>query len=121
MMICSLFELGALIFGCGVLLITCALGRRPGARRNAWAGIRLPSTMVSDEAWHAAHEMGWWHAKLMSLCLLTPAVILLYFLDSQPIITVIAESVLLFAYIIWAIVVGAAASREARLAVSGKS
>ena len=26
--------------------------------RNRWAGIRTPSTMKSDEAWYAAHEVG---------------------------------------------------------------
>lgn len=25
---------------------------------NKWAGIRTPSTMKSDEAWYAAHEVG---------------------------------------------------------------
>jgi len=26
--------------------------------RSKWAGIRTPSTMKSDEAWYAAHEVG---------------------------------------------------------------
>ena len=33
------------------------LGRRRKLPRQHWAGIRLPSTMRSDAAWAAAHEV----------------------------------------------------------------
>lgn len=32
------------------------LGSQRRLPRNRWAGIRLPSTMASDDAWCAAHE-----------------------------------------------------------------
>jgi len=42
-------------------LVIMWMGNRMTERRfgrNKWAGIRTPSTMKSDEAWHAAHEVG---------------------------------------------------------------
>lgn len=43
--------------GTGVLLLWMARAAASGRlRRNALAGIRTPSTMVSDEAWLAAHQ-----------------------------------------------------------------
>lgn len=53
--IISLIAFGLVVFDWGVFAITCIIGRRPDARRNVWAGIRILSTMVSDEAWRAAH------------------------------------------------------------------
>ncbi|MEI6361904.1 MAG: SdpI family protein [Actinomycetes bacterium] len=34
------------------------LGANGKLRRNHWAGIRLPSTMASDDAWAAGHADG---------------------------------------------------------------
>jgi len=42
--------------GSGVLLIWMARATASGRlKRNSIAGIRIPSTMASDEAWQAAH------------------------------------------------------------------
>lgn len=42
--------------GSGVLLVWTARATASGRlRRNQFAGIRVPSTMASDEAWLAAH------------------------------------------------------------------
>ena len=60
---------GGLIGGGSMLLsgsLIMWMGNRMADRRfkrNGWAGIRTPSTMKSDEAWFAAHEVG---APLMS-------------------------------------------------------
>lgn len=44
------------MLGCGFLLIWMARAAASGRlKRNPFAGIRIPSTMVSDEAWLAAH------------------------------------------------------------------
>ena len=51
--------LGALWIVAGsVMAIIGWLGMSGRLRRNHWAGIRLPSTMVSDDAWEAAHAEG---------------------------------------------------------------
>lgn len=43
--------------GTGWLLIWMARAAADGRlRRNQWAGIRIPSTMASDEAWLAGHR-----------------------------------------------------------------
>jgi uncharacterized membrane protein len=45
-----------LMVGTGLLLIWIARATASGrVKRNSIAGIRIPSTMVSDEAWLAAH------------------------------------------------------------------
>lgn len=44
----------------GVVLMFLALRARTGRLpRNGWAGIRLPRTMRSEEAWKAAHRASW--------------------------------------------------------------
>lgn len=46
-----------LLLVAGAALVWLAwLGSQRRLPRNRWAGIRLPSTMASDEAWRAAHE-----------------------------------------------------------------
>lgn len=51
--------------GGGVILVAGLVIMWMGSRmterrfgRNKWAGIRTPSTIKSDEAWYAAHEVG---------------------------------------------------------------
>ncbi|QEV99444.1 SdpI family protein [Microbacterium caowuchunii] len=45
-----------LLLGAGILLIWLARSAASGRlKRNPLAGIRLPSTMATDEAWLAAH------------------------------------------------------------------
>lgn len=42
--------------GAGALVLWMARATASGRLgRNSFAGIRIPSTMASDEAWHAAH------------------------------------------------------------------
>lgn len=46
----------AVMTGAGLLLLWMASAAASGRlKRNSFAGIRLPSTMASDEAWLAAH------------------------------------------------------------------
>ncbi|MEJ5912903.1 SdpI family protein [Pseudokineococcus sp. 1T1Z-3] len=43
-----------------VLVLVLARPAAMEARgRNAWVGIRIPSTMASDEAWVAGHRAAW--------------------------------------------------------------
>lgn len=46
-----------LVAGTGIALVGVA-GARERLPRQHWAGIRLPSTMKSDDAWIAAHKAG---------------------------------------------------------------
>lgn len=51
--------LGALWLVAGAIVAAVGwLGMNGRLRRNHWAGIRLPSTMASDDAWAAAHDEG---------------------------------------------------------------
>lgn len=58
--------IGALVMAvAGVVVVVVAVTARSGRlRRNHVAGIRLPSTMRSDEAWLAAHRAGFWPTAL---------------------------------------------------------
>ena len=50
---------GGAMFASGLVIMW--MGNRMTDRRfgpNKWAGIRTPSTMKSDEAWYAAHDVG---------------------------------------------------------------
>lgn len=48
--------LGVVMIVAGLLLIWMARAAATGRlRRNRFAGLRIPSTMASDEAWLAAH------------------------------------------------------------------
>ncbi|MEL4505734.1 SdpI family protein [Luteococcus sp. H138] len=47
---------------CGVLMVVLGwMGAHGTLKRNGWAGIRVPATMKSDEAWRVAHaaSSGW--------------------------------------------------------------
>lgn len=51
--------MGALWVAAGaVIALVGVAGARGRLPRQHWAGIRLPSTMKSDEAWAAAHRAG---------------------------------------------------------------
>lgn len=52
---------GGVVLALGGLAVwvVARLGRAGRLGRNTVAGIRLPSTMRSDEAWHAAHVAGY--------------------------------------------------------------
>jgi len=59
--------------GAGALLWWMARATASGGLgRNEWAGIRLPSTMASDEAWLAAHRRALrpntWAAVVSAAC-----------------------------------------------------
>jgi predicted lipid-binding transport protein (Tim44 family) len=41
--------------GAAMVWVVAELGARRRLPRQGWAGIRLPETMKSDEAWYAAH------------------------------------------------------------------
>lgn len=43
-------------------------------RRNGWSGIRLPSTLASEEAWAAAHRAGRMPMELSGWALLLGAI-----------------------------------------------
>jgi uncharacterized membrane protein len=50
---------GGAMFAAGLLMMWLGNRMTDGRfRRNRWAGIRTPSTMKSDTAWFAAHEVG---------------------------------------------------------------
>lgn len=54
----SLAEGAPLMIGAVVAGVTAWLGRTGRLPRQPWVGIRLPSTMRSDETWRAAQAAG---------------------------------------------------------------
>jgi uncharacterized membrane protein len=93
------------------------LGSNGKLRRNHWAGIRLPSTMASDDAWTAAHdEGGRWLAGGGGLV----AVIGLLLIAFRPVDTSTAAISIVLAFFMLVTVIGAAAvgSRAAKNVVT---
>jgi|HubBroStandDraft_5_1064220.scaffolds.fasta_scaffold419958_2 hypothetical protein len=80
-------------------------------RRNQWVGIRIPSTMRSDQAWVAGHRAA---LRLMPLHLLTGVGLLLTVLSAQTVgdvhlVGVCGAAVFVVVAVITAIVAGRAA------------
>jgi hypothetical protein len=84
----------------GIFTVTALIGSRPGAKRNAWAGIRIPSTMKSDEAWVAGHAIALWHARQGSIAILPVGALLLFFLQDAVVIAIL-EWVLFIITVTW--------------------
>lgn len=69
----------------GLLSLFCALlfaliaekSRRGTLPRNPIVGIRLPSTMQSDEAWKVAHQRTWIGTALVALLFLVGSIFML--------------------------------------------
>ena len=81
--------------------LTSYIGSRPGATRNAWAGIRIASTMKSDEAWRAGHQAAMYHVRLGVLSCVPPAVIFIFLVGSAPQVVGLLEWALAVATFVW--------------------
>ena len=100
--------------GSGVLIMWMARATASGRlKRNALAGIRIPSTMASDEAWQAAHirakrptMLGGWASIASGFVALLPV--------SAPVraTAVIAGCVLMLGFLLYGSKVGSRAALE---------
>jgi uncharacterized membrane protein len=62
-----------LVVAAGLLLAAAVMARTGRLSRNYLVGIRLPSTMKSDAAWHAAHRASAWSIAVAGVVLLATA------------------------------------------------
>jgi hypothetical protein len=110
---------GALLLDWLGFSIMCVLGAKPKARRNDWAGIRIPSLMQSDEAWTAGHAAALPHVKLGSIALLPVGVIALFFIRPAPGVAAAIEGSLAVIAVAWvlaaAVIAGKAAKRVSQV------
>ncbi|MCX6503499.1 MAG: SdpI family protein [Microbacterium sp.] len=100
--------------GAGMLLLWMARATASGRlKRNQFAGIRIPSTLASDEAWLAAHvrakrptEFAGWAAIATGLFALLPV--------PDPVLAagVIAGCVVMLAFTLYGAWVGSRAATE---------
>lgn len=112
--------MGAVWLALGALMAAIGwLGTNGRLRHNHWAGIRLPSTVASEEAWAAAHNEGSrWLAGGGGLVAVTGLLMMVFQPDDA---TTAAISIVL-AFFMVVTVVGAAAvgSRAAKKATSSR-
>lgn len=100
---------------CLIFLGACWVESRPGATRNPWVGIRVASTMVSDEAWQVAHGVAWAKAVWMSGVLLPLSLISILFLGIAPVVVPVIEWLCMIGAIVGVIVISVLAARAARV------
>ncbi|MDR1266449.1 MAG: SdpI family protein [Propionibacteriaceae bacterium] len=105
---------GLAVILCGLFLLTCWGGARSTPTRNAWAGIRIPSTMVSDEAWTAAHAAALPHANICAIAVVPVVVVMLFFIGTIPLVAAVMEWALATVALAWMLVATAVASRAAK-------
>jgi hypothetical protein len=94
--------------------VTCWVGSKKSSRRNAWAGIRIPSVMSSDAAWVAGHAAAMPHVRQSGIALLPVGIVMICFAGTHPIASAIAECLLFLVGLVWMFVATAAASRAAK-------
>lgn len=94
----------------------CYFGAKSALKRNPNAGIRLPSTMASDEAWLAAHRAAMWHVKVMGVSVLSLAVVIMFQVSANPSFSMWAEGVLFLICLAWILVATRGAVQAARRA-----
>jgi hypothetical protein len=70
--------------------------------------------MVSDEAWEAAHTAALPHAKICVIAVAPVAVIMLFFVGTMPLVSAVAECVLMMAVLAWTLVATAVAVKAAK-------
>ena len=93
--------------------VTSYIGSRPGATRNSWAGIRIASTMKSDEAWRAGHQAAMYHVRLGVYSCVPPAVIFIFFVGSAPQVVGLLEWAIAVATFVWMFVGARSAAHAA--------
>ncbi|MDR0489316.1 MAG: SdpI family protein [Propionibacteriaceae bacterium] len=97
--------------------IVCYLGSRSKLGRNAYAGIRLPSTMVNDSTWETAHKEAMWHVKMSGISIFPLAVVaVVAFNGSKVLIGILAT--LYAVCLTWIIVATVMATKAAKRALS---
>ncbi|MDR2896143.1 MAG: SdpI family protein [Propionibacteriaceae bacterium] len=100
----------------GALWLTCALAAKQRLGANPWAGIRLPSTMRSDAAWMAGHRAALALCHSFGPWLIGLSIIAMLSIAAWPLVTAIAEAVILALTIIWFIMAIRAAIHAAQQA-----
>lgn len=105
----------AVLLGSGVLLLWMARAAASGRlTRNPFAGIRVPSTMVSDEAWLAAHVRAERPTMLAGLASIASGLVALLPVPTPVLaIGIVAGSVVTLALVLYGARVGTRAAVEA--------
>lgn len=109
---------GEAVFG-GVVLLGAAVvvfivGRMSAAGtlpRNWMVGIRVPSTLASDEAWETAHKAGGWLMQLAAIGPLIAGIVTLFRPSGETAVVAI------FAGLIWLVLFVIASGFAARRAL----
>lgn len=108
------------LVGSGLLLMWIAVATASGRLgRNHLAGIRIPSTMKSDEAWVAAHKRSRPHVFGAGVVALAAGIVSLLPLSGRTIaVIVLVAAILMVALVVRGAFVGGRAART--LTGSGK-
>lgn len=104
------------MLGTGLLLAWMARAAAAGRlKRNALAGIRTPSTMVSDEAWLAAHQRAERPTLWAAACSATVGLIcVLPVSEAVALTAVLAGSAVILGFVVYGAVVGGRAARATK-------
>jgi len=112
--------LGRLVLGVTMLVTGGLLWWMAGAaadgrlRRNNLAGVRLPSTLASDEAWLAGHRRAKRPTRIAAVCSLLAAVVCALPVPEPVVyVTVLGAAVPILRFVIYGAVVASRAAREA--------
>ena len=97
-----------------LIAVLSQLGGNGVLGRNGFLGLRIPSTMYSDDAWRAGHHAAALPAWIGFVAITVAAIIGLVFVksDSGSAIISIFVGVIFLATLIWAVIVASLAARS---------
>ena len=100
-----------------LVAVVSQLGGNGVLGRNGFIGLRIPSTMFSDESWRAGHHAAARPAWIGFVATTLAAIVGLLFMstDSGSIITSITVGAIFLATLIWVVVVATMAARSAEV------
>ena len=117
------YQLWAIITGAAFVMIVmnwgltsavCRSTSQLDARRDHLVGIRIRSTMASDEAWRAGHQAVFETSQLMGRVLIPCSALGMFLLSWRADVTAVVEMALLVVCFGWMIVVIVTANQAAK-------
>jgi len=103
----------AALVGAGILMLWLARATAEGRLgRNQFAGIRVPVTMASDQAWVAAHRAAKRPTQMAGWCAVCGGVVALLLPFEAVMVLTLAAAALMVGFALWGAVIGARAARE---------